>query len=127
MANRLREFEDILLELCQASIATSERSGAAPACGKLIADVVAQGRAQFVDQHTQTPGPNDIRLNGAGLKLEYEVESYRDGDEVRVYVAKLKLGGDQVADYPAFVRAAQPILQSANGTASVGGVTRLAG
>jgi hypothetical protein len=126
MANRLREFEDILLELCQASLAAADHGPAAPACGQLIEEVVAQGRTQFVDQHTQTPGPNEYRLNGAGLKLEYEVESYRDGDDIRVYVAKLKLGGDQVADYPAFVRAAQPILQSANGTASVG-ATRRAG
>ncbi len=126
MANRLREFEDILQELCRASLATSDRSAAVPACAQLISDVVKQGRERFVDEHTQTPGPNEYRLNGAGLKLEYEVESYRDGDEVRVYVAKLKLGGEQVKDYPAFVRAAQPILQSANGTASVGGGTRLA-
>jgi hypothetical protein len=124
MANRLREFEDVLQDLYRASLATTDRGAA---CAKLIDDLVAQGRTQFVDQHTQIPGPNEYRLNGAGLKLEYEVESYRDGDEVRVYVAKLKLGGDQVADFPAFVRAAQPILQSANGTASVSGATRLAG
>ncbi len=111
MANRLREFEDVLQDLYRASLATTDRGAA---CAKLIEDLVAQGRTQFVDQHTQIPGPNEYRLNGAGLK-------------VRVYIAKLKLGGDQVADYPAFVRAAQPILQSANGTASVGGATQLAG
>jgi hypothetical protein len=115
MANRLHEFEDVLLKLCRASLSISDKGTAVPACAQLISEVVVEGRQQFVVRHTQTPGPNEYRLNGAGLKLEYEVESYRDGDDVRVYVGKLRLAGNEVATYPAFVRAAEPILESANG------------
>ncbi len=60
-----------------------------------------------------------------GLKLRYEVESYRDGDDMHVYVVNLSIGGEQAQDYPAFVRAAQSILQGTEGKAS-GGMARVA-
>jgi hypothetical protein len=125
MASRLREFEDILLKLCQASLAAPDAES--DACAQLIQDVVAHGRGQFVESLTQTPGENEYRLNGAGLKLAYEVETYRDGEQMRVYVGKLKIDGDEARDYPGFVRAAQPILQFANATPISDGVTRAAG
>lgn len=121
MANRLEEFEDVLLKLCRASLSVSDRGAAVPACAQLISEVVAQGRAQFVERHTETPGPHEYRLNGAGLKLQYEVEAFRDGQDVRIYVGKLRLTGDEVRNYPAFARAAEPILQSANGTGRLAG------
>ena len=118
MAIRLPEFEDMLLELCQVSITAPDAGAVVPACVQLIQEVLAKGREEFVDEHTQSPGPSEYRLNGAGLKLLYEVDTYRDGDETRVYVAKLRIGGDQVEDYPAFVHAAEPILQSASNAAA---------
>jgi hypothetical protein len=117
MANRLPAFHRVLLDLCRASLLTADFEAAhtpAPACAQLIEEVAEQGREQFVLQHTQTPGPNEYCLNGDGLKLRYEVEYYREGDQTNVYVLNLRLSGKQVADYPAFVRAAEPILEAAN-------------
>jgi hypothetical protein len=127
MSHRLSEFESILLELCRASLAVPEKGSVVPACAQLIQEVVAQGREEFAGQHTQTPGPSEYRLNGAGLKLLYEVESYRDGEDTHIYVAKLRIGGDQVEDYPAFVRAAERTLQPVAGSVSGSDVARRAG
>jgi hypothetical protein len=122
MANRLCDFEDVLLNLCKASLAARDQSAAGPACAKLIKEVILQGPAQFVEGHTQTPGRNEYCLNGKGLKLVYDVECYRDGDGPLVYVGKFRISGDQVEQYPAFVRAAKPILESANNAGSADGV-----
>jgi hypothetical protein len=127
MAHRLTEFEAILLELCQASLAVPEKGPVVPACAQLIQDVASQGREEFAGQHTQTPGPSEYRLNGAGLKLLYEVESYRDGEDTHIYVANLRIGGDQVEEYPAFVWAAERILQPVAGLVSGSDVARRAG
>ena len=127
MSNRLCEFEDVLLDLCKASLAARDKGATSPACVKLIKEVVLQGPEQFAKGHTQTPGRNEYRLNGNGLKLVYEVVCYRDGDGPRVHVGKFRIGGDQVEEYPAFVRAAQPILESANGAGSAHGAIRRAG
>ena len=126
MANRLSEFEDILLDLCKASLAAPDKGANARACGQLIKEFVAKGPKKLVESQTQTPGPNEYRLNGAGLKLEFNVEIFRDSDGPRVYVGKFRIGGDQVEQYPAFVQAAQPILESANGGAGAEGGTRRA-
>ena len=127
MSHRLSEFESILLELCQASLATPDKGPVVPACAQLIQEVAAQGREEFAGQHTQTPGPSEYRLNGAGLKLLYEIESYRDGDDTHVYVAKLRIGGDQAEEDPAFVRAAERILKPVAGSVSGSDVARRAG
>jgi hypothetical protein len=77
-------------------------------------EILAQGD-QFVERHTQVPGTNEYRLNGDQLKLKYDVEFYRDGDQTNVYVVSLRVDGDQVDAYPGFVRAAEAILETANG------------
>jgi hypothetical protein len=127
VANRLPEFDSILLDLYRASLIIPNEGNGAPACAQLIQDVTTQGREQFVREHTQTPGTNVYRLNGDELKLRYDVEFYRDGDETKVYVINLRIEGDQAENYPAFVRATRPILEAAKATARAAGATRRAG
>jgi hypothetical protein len=114
MVNRLCEFDNILLDLCRVSLLTPDEGPTGPACASLIRDLIAQGRERFLERHTQTPGVNECRLNASGLKLCYEVDFYREGEETHAYVVNLRIAGEQIHDYPAFVRAAQPILDAAN-------------
>jgi hypothetical protein len=116
MTNRIPEFHGILMDLCRTSLNIPDEGNDAPACAQLIRDVSAQGRDKFVQQLTQTPGTNEYPLNGEELKLCYEVEFYREGDEKNVYVANLRIDGDQLEAYPAFVRATQSILEAAKAT-----------
>ena len=114
MVKTLPEFHKVLLDLCHASVVTPDEGCGTAACVKLIEELMAEGPEQFLEFHTQTPGTNEYRLNGDSLKLRYDVEYYRDGENTRVYVGKFAIAGDQAAAYPAFSRAANLILQPAD-------------
>jgi hypothetical protein len=111
MAVTRTEFEDIIQRLCEASLNAPLQDHAISApCSRLVEEYAAQGY-RFVEQQTSSPGTNEYRLNGDELKLRYNVESYRDGDQNHVRVVSLRVTGDQVAAYPDFVREAEAILQ----------------
>jgi hypothetical protein len=108
----LTDFDKILRKLCRASANLPVRNAGDPApCSQLVEDIIAQGE-RFVERHTRVPGPNEYRLNGDELKLHYEVEFYRDGEATNVYVASVRIGGKQTANYPEFVRVATAIVES---------------
>ena len=118
MANVFPEFDRVLLDLCQVGARAPNEGNDRTACSQLIRDVSTHGRAHLVEQYTQSPGTNEYRLNGDRPKLQYEVEFYRDGEGTNAYVVNFRIGGDQVEEYPEFVRAAQSILKTANGLTS---------
>lgn len=120
IANR-DDFDDILHKLCDASRITPRRANELPLpCRQLFEDLDRESE-RLVDQLMQSPGANEYCLNGDQLKLKYDIEFYRDGDGTNVYVVAMRLGGEQVSQYPEFARAAEAILQSGHSASTIPG------
>jgi len=116
MFKSLPEFHRALLKLCAASAESVDCPGELAPCAQLVQDMEVDGSTRFVELHTQSPGTNECRLNGQGLKLCYEVDYYRVADETTVFVSKFRIDGEQVEQYPAFVRTAESILNATTAT-----------
>lgn len=102
-------FHHVLKQLCVASLNSQELANKPLPCRELMAALQFSGQ-DLVETLTQSPGANEYRLNGDQLKLKYDVEFYRDAEDLNVYVVSMRIEGDQASAYPEFLRAAEAIL-----------------